>query len=68
MKQDTLDIEILEDGTIKITSPLVSAPNHASAAEFFRTVARLSGGEVKTAKRTDKTHHSHTHEHEQEHH
>jgi len=67
MKQDTLDLTVLPDGTIKIESPLVSAPNHDSAAEFFKTVARLSGGEVKTSKRKDKVHHTHDHEHEHSH-
>jgi hypothetical protein len=67
MAQDKLEVEILADGTIKLTSDPVSAPNHASAAEFFKTVARLSGGEVKTSKRKDKVHHNHAHEHEHSH-
>jgi len=67
MKEDKMEIEILADGTIKLTSDPISAPNHANAAEFFRTVARMSGGEVKTEKRKDKVHHSHDHEHEHEH-
>ena len=67
MAKDQMEIEILPDGTIKLVSDPISAPNHASAAEFFKLVARLSGGDVKTEKRKDKVHHNHSHEHEHEH-
>ena len=67
MSDDTMKIEILDDGTIKLTSDPISAPNHASAAQFFKTIARLCGGEVKTVKRSDAVHSHHHHEHEHEH-
>jgi hypothetical protein len=67
MKNDVMEITVLDDGTIKMTTSKVSAPNHSSAAEFFRTVARLSGGEVKTEKRKDRVHVQHDHDHEHEH-
>lgn len=68
---DTIKIEILEDGTIKMTSDPISAPNHQNAEEFFQNVGRLAGGEVTREKRTDVDHehhhghdHSHGHSHE----
>jgi len=67
LNSDKLQIEILLDGTIKLTSDPISAPNHQNATEFFKTVARLSGGEVTTQKRSDAVHHHHTHEDEHEH-
>ena len=67
MKQDNVEVEILPDGTIKLTSDPISAPNHVSATEFFKTVGRLSGGEIKTMKRKDKKHVHHTHDHDHEH-
>lgn len=73
MSTDKMMIEILEDGTIKLTSDPISAPNHANAEQFFQTVARLAGGENVREKRSDKhSHHhhhghSHSHEHDGEH-
>lgn len=57
-----MDVEILENGLIKITTNNnVSAPNHQSAEAFYSTVARLTGGESKR-ERIGKAH-THTHEH-----
>lgn len=58
---DVIEYEILEDGTVKFTTDAVSAPNHASAEEFFRYVAKTLGGETTRARRTDR--HGHTHHH-----
>lgn len=62
MEMDTLTIEILEDGTIKTTSDVVSAANHENAEQFLRSMARLAGGESTREARTDVNHgHVHTH-------
>jgi hypothetical protein len=63
MNSDVLNLEILEDGTIKTTSDAVSAPNHASAEAFLKLVGRLAGGTVKRERRRDAMHHHHEHEH-----
>ena len=55
---DNIQIEILEDGTLKVTSDPISAPNHANAEEFLRYMAQLAGGETSRARRTD-AHHTH---------
>ena len=44
LKQDTMQIEILEDGTIKISTDKVSMPNHVNADQFLQHVARQIGG------------------------
>lgn len=41
---DTMQIEILEDGTIKTTTDKISMPNHANSESFLREVGRLAGG------------------------
>ena len=51
MKQDRIKIEILEDGTIKVTTDPISGPNHVNAEGFLRQMASLAGGETKRARR-----------------
>jgi hypothetical protein len=55
---DEIKIEVLEDGTIKVSTDQISAANHASAEAFLREAARLAGGNVKT-----ETKHTHGHAH-----
>lgn len=56
---DDIAIEILEDGTIKVTTNPVSGPNHASAEAFLREMSKLAGGETTRTRRSD----AHTHQH-----
>ena len=53
MSNDSFAVEILEDGTIKLTTDKVGAANHANAEEFFKYVARMTGGESKRVRRAD---------------
>jgi len=65
---DTLQIEILPDGTIKTTTDKVSMPNHANAEAFLREMARLAGGQTERKHRHGHGHyHSHEHQHEHQH-
>ena len=57
---DTIQWEILEDGTISITTDAISGPNHQSADELLENLADLLGGEVKIEKRKG---HVHQHRH-----
>lgn len=52
MNTDSMTIEILPDGTLKITTDKISAPNHANAEQFLRDTAKLMGGPVTQRKRT----------------
>lgn len=40
---DTIEIEILEDGTIKFSTGKISNVNHSAADGFFNTLQQLCG-------------------------
>lgn len=54
-------VEILEDGTIKVTTGDMAGAIHQTAEEFMADMRRLLGGEVTTEK--TKQSHSHHHHH-----
>lgn len=62
MKNDVIQVEILEDGTLKFTTDPISGSNHANAEEALRFIARMAGGETTRVKRSD-VHHAHGHHH-----
>jgi hypothetical protein len=64
---DTIAIEILPDGTVKLSTDKVSMPNHGSAEALLRDVARLCGGKVDSKRKHGHAgHHHHEHEHNHE--
>lgn len=63
MKEDTLTIEILDDGTIKVVTDQISPANHLSADQFLKFLAELAGGETTR----NRNRHAHAHQHEHEH-
>ena len=50
---DEISIEILPDGSLKVTTSKVSGPNHINAESFLNEMSRLSGGTPKRTKRID---------------
>lgn len=62
MKEDMIEIEVLEDGTIKITTDAISPANHLSADSFLKMIEQLAGGEI-TKQKNRKTH-GQIHQHE----
>ena len=58
---DVMDIEILDDGTVKITTDKVSGANHRTAEAFLAELARSLGG--KTEVRHKHGAHGHLHQH-----
>lgn len=42
---DTMNIEVLEDGSLKITTDRVSPVNHMTAEAFLRNIAQACGGQ-----------------------
>jgi hypothetical protein len=54
---DKINIEILEDGQLKITTDSISSVNHCSADELLKMISDLMGG---TTTKT-KIRHGHTH-------
>jgi hypothetical protein len=57
-KTDEITFEVLDDGTIRVTTPNLSGPNHKSADELLLMVERLAGGEPNRQK--NKQAHTHT--------
>lgn len=55
---DKIEIEILEDGMIKITTGEISKANHCNADELIGEIEKLAGGE---RQREKKIGHVHTH-------
>lgn len=64
---DTIKIEILGDGTIKVETDQVSPANHVNAEAFLREMARLAGG-VTDIKAKHGHLHGHVHKHGTEYH
>ena len=57
---DKIEIEILDDGSIKISTDAISMANHGGAEMLIRETIKLAGGE---ANRKQKAGHHHMHEH-----
>ena len=53
---DILNVEILADGTLKITTDAVSMQNHMAAEAFLRQSSQLMGGQVKQVRRVNVNH------------
>lgn len=60
---DTMNLEILEDGTISISTDKISGTNHVSADEFIEEVAKAAGGEHTVQKKKNRFAHQHAHGH-----
>lgn len=76
MKTNSIQFEVLADGTITVTTDDLSGPNHASADKLLKQLFELAGGGVKIRKRTrlevgynlesafhEHIHDGHTHQH-----
>lgn len=59
MKTDQITIEVLADGTLKVTTDKVSAANHVNAEKFIREMFSKAGGEVEIKHKHGKTIHHH---------
>lgn len=57
---DSFEVEILPDGSVKVTTDKISQPNHSSADGLLSALARLLGGSVIRKRRGQS--HVHTHE------
>ena len=59
MKTDTMTVEILADGMLKVSVDPVSAANHGGAEKMLRNILDSLGGDVTTKHRHGKSFHSH---------
>lgn len=64
---DTINFEILEDGTITVRTSAVSSANHMNADELMKSLDTMMGGKVSIIKDPDAKagihHHHHNHAH-----
>jgi subtilase family serine protease len=69
---DTIEIEVLPNGSIKMTTDKISGANHTSADAVIRGVEMMMGGKVTRKRRIDinasvqehdHDHNEHTHTH-----
>lgn len=60
---DKISIEVLDDGTISVTTDAISGTNHVSADEFLKEIEKAAGGVRTTQKRKERFMHSHSHGH-----
>jgi len=60
---DAIEVEILPDGTVKVTTDAVSGPNHMNAESLLRDMALALGGAVDRQRRKEMHHHHHHHHH-----
>lgn len=61
--EDSIIIEFLPNGLLKLTTDPISGPNHMTAEELVTALARGMGGTVERARRTDKQGVAHSHQH-----
>ncbi len=52
MKTDSIQFEVLTDGTISVTTDQISGTNHVSADRLLKQLFELAGGTVTARKRT----------------
>ena len=58
---DIINIEIMEDGTIKVKTEGISDASHISADSLLTQIETLLGGHVTRIKNPEKHNHSHSH-------
>lgn len=63
IKEDKIEIEVLSNGDIKVTTDPISQPNHLAADKFLKFLEELAGGTSTHTKRGKA--HTHIHRHEE---
>lgn len=69
---DKIQIQVLADGTVKVSTDKISLANHLSAEKFLAQTFSLLGGEVKRKAKHAFQHafgsqHAHDHDHDHQH-
>lgn len=60
---DTINIEVLDDGTLRISTDKISAGNHRQADELLAALEQMLGAKAEIKHKHGHTHnHTHTHE------
>ena len=63
MKNDLIQYEILEDGTVSVDTDAISGTNHISADKLLARLFDFVGGPV-SVKKKSRLGHSHAHDHQ----
>ena len=58
--QDKIEIEILADGTIKMSTDKISAANHGGAEMLLREIVTMAGGQATRKGKAGFAQHTHT--------
>jgi len=58
---DEITIEILEDGTLRITTDKIGDVNHINAESLLKFIKERMGGKVDIQKRKEEHYHVHNH-------
>ena len=58
---DTMTVQILADGTMKVTTDKVSMANHLTAEKFLKFAAELLGGKTIRKRKRGMVGHVHSH-------
>lgn len=58
---DKFEIEVLPDGTLKVSSDEISAAAHVNAENFLKEMFRLCGTKPEVTHKHGHEHHSHEH-------
>lgn len=61
MTQDTITIEVLDNGTIKTSNDAISSANHQSAESFLKQLAEFAGGRLEIKRKPGAHLHAHQH-------
>ncbi len=59
MDKDKIEIEILPDGTIKLSTDKVSDANHTNAENLLKAISELAGGSTDIKLKNMHGHHHH---------
>ena len=59
---DIITVEVLEDGSLKISTDKVSAPNHTNADGMIKALVADAGGVVTRARKGTMETHVHVHD------
>jgi hypothetical protein len=60
---DTINLQVLEDGTITIKTSAISDGNHMSADQLLIEMEKLMGGKMEFKKDPEAKAHDHMHKH-----
>lgn len=62
--EDVIEVEVLSNGIVKVTTDVISSANHTNAEGLLEAIKSAAGGETLMEPRHDVHEHGHHHHHE----